>query len=61
MKISLIFQKESPWENGYNESFNGKLRDDLFNIEIFHTPKECPDIDKSYGDKNIILFAHTAH
>ena len=25
----------SPWENGYNESFNGKLRDELLNGEIF--------------------------
>ena len=25
----------SPWENGYNESFNGKLRDELLNREIF--------------------------
>jgi transposase InsO family protein len=25
----------SPWENGYNESFNGKLRDELLAREIF--------------------------
>jgi putative transposase len=25
----------SPWENGYIESFNGKLRDELLNREIF--------------------------
>ena len=23
----------SPWENGYNESFNGKLRDELLHVE----------------------------
>ncbi len=27
----------SPWENGYVESFNGKLRDELLNSEIFYT------------------------
>tara|TARA_B100002003_G_scaffold36281_1_gene31660 strand:- start:2476 stop:2745 length:270 start_codon:yes stop_codon:yes gene_type:complete len=27
----------SPWENGYIESFNGKLRDELLNGEIFYT------------------------
>ncbi|HJO48449.1 MAG TPA: IS3 family transposase [Candidatus Scalindua sp.] len=27
----------SPWENGYNESFNGKFRDELLNGEIFET------------------------
>ncbi len=31
----------SPWENGYNESFNGKLRDELLNGEIFYNIKEA--------------------
>jgi transposase InsO family protein len=31
----------SPWENGYCESFNGKLRDELLNGEIFRTLKEA--------------------
>ena len=30
----------SPWENGYVESFNGKLRDELLNGEIFYILKE---------------------
>ena len=31
----------SPWENGYCESFNGKLRDELLNGEIFTSLKEA--------------------
>jgi putative transposase len=31
----------SPWENGHCESFNGKLRDELLNGEIFYTLKEA--------------------
>jgi transposase InsO family protein len=31
----------SPWENGYVESFNGKLRDELLNAEVFHTLAEA--------------------
>jgi hypothetical protein len=31
----------SPWENGYNENFNGKLRDELLNGEIFYSLKEA--------------------
>ena len=31
----------SPWQNGYNESFNGKLRDELLNREIFYSLKEA--------------------
>ena len=31
----------SPWENGYVESFNARLRDELLNGEIFYTLKEA--------------------
>ena len=31
----------SPWENGYCESFNSKLRDELLNGEIFYTLEEA--------------------
>jgi hypothetical protein len=31
----------SPWENGYCESFNGKLRDELLNGKLFYTLKEA--------------------
>jgi hypothetical protein len=31
----------SPWKNGYVESFNGKLRDELLNMETFNTLKEA--------------------
>lgn len=38
---TLFIEPGSPWENGYNESFNGKLRDELLNCEIFYTLKEA--------------------
>jgi transposase InsO family protein len=38
---TLYIEKASPWENGYNESFNGKLRDELLNGEIFYTLAEA--------------------
>jgi len=34
---TLFIELGSPWENGYIESFNGKLRDELLNREIFTT------------------------
>ena len=37
----LFIEPGSPWENGYIESFNGKLRDELLNQEIFTTLKEA--------------------
>ena len=38
---TLYIEPGSPWENGYNESFNSKLRDELLNGEIFYTLKEA--------------------
>ncbi len=38
---TLYIEPGSPWENGYNESFNGKLRDELLNGEIFYTLTRC--------------------
>ena len=37
----LFIEPGSPWENGYNESFNAKLRDELLDREIFYTLKEA--------------------
>ena len=38
---TLYIEPGSPWENGYIESFNGKLRDELLNGEIFDTVTEA--------------------
>ena len=38
---TLFIAPGSPWENGYVESFNGKLRDELLNGEIFYTLREA--------------------
>ncbi len=42
LEVSPLFiTPGSPWENGYIESFNGKLRDELLNGELFYTLKEA--------------------
>ena len=38
---TLFIHPGSPWENGYNESFNGKLRNEFLNGEIFFTLREA--------------------
>ena len=38
---NLYIEPGSPWENGYCESFNGKLRDECLNGEIFYSLKEA--------------------
>lgn len=42
LKVKPLFiEPGSPWENGYVESFNGKMRDELLNREIFYTLTEA--------------------
>lgn len=38
---TAFIEPGSPWENGYVESFNGKLRDELLNSEVFNTLAEA--------------------
>jgi len=38
---TLFIEPGSPWENGYNESFNAKLRDEVLNQEVFYTLQEA--------------------
>src|SRR5690606_13840464 len=45
---TLYIEPASPWENGYNESFNGKLRDELLNGEIFYSLREAEIIIESW-------------
>ena len=40
-KKTLYITPGSPWENGYCESFNGKMRDELLNGELFYTLREA--------------------
>lgn len=38
---TLYINPGSPWENGYNESFNGKFRKEFLDMEVFTTLKEA--------------------
>jgi len=38
---TMFIERGSPWENGYIESFNGKLRDELLSREVFNTLEEA--------------------
>lgn len=39
--VTLYIEPGSPWENGYVESFNARLRDELLNGELFYTLQEA--------------------
>jgi len=45
---TLYVAPGSPWENGYIESFNGKLRDDVLDREVFYSVKEAKVIVENW-------------
>ncbi len=45
---SLFITPGSPWENGYIESFNDKLRDECLNREIFRNGKEAQAVVEAF-------------
>jgi transposase InsO family protein len=57
---TLYIEPGSPWENGYNESFNGKRRDELLNGEIFHTLKEAKVLIEQWRNHYNTVRPHSA-
>ena len=57
---TLFIEPGSPWENGYNESFNGKLRDELLNREIFYNLKEAQVMIENWRQEYNTLRPHSS-
>ena len=57
---SLYIEPGSPWENGYCESFNGKLRDELLNGEIFYSLKEAQIVIEQWRKHYNTIRPHSA-
>ncbi len=57
---TLFIEPGSPWENGYIESFNGKLRDELLNREIFTTLTEARILIEAYRKEYNQVRPHSA-
>ena len=55
---TLFIEPGSSWENGYNESFNGKLRDECLNVELFDTLVEAKVLIERWR-RHYIPSAHT--
>jgi len=45
---TLFIKPGSPWENGYIESFNDKLRDECLNREVFRNGREAQAIVETW-------------
>ncbi len=57
---TLFIEPGSPWENGYCESFNGKLRDELLNGEIFYSLKEAQIVIEQWRKHCNTIRPHSA-
>jgi putative transposase len=57
---TLYIEPRSPWENGYIESFNGKLRDELLNVEIFTTLFEAQVLIENWRKEYNQVRPHSA-
>jgi len=57
---TLFIEPGSPWENGYIESFNGKLRDELLNREIFTTLMEAKILIEGWRKEYNQIRPHSA-
>lgn len=57
---TAFIEKGSPWENAYIESFNGKLRDELLNREIFDTVQEAQALLRRWRDEYNHLRPHSS-
>ena len=57
---TAFIEPGSLWENGYNESFNGKLRDELLNREIFYNLKEAKVLIECWRKEYNMLRPHSS-
>ncbi len=57
---TLYIEPGSPWENGYCKSFNGKLRDELLNGEIFYSLKEAQVVIEQWRRHYNTIRPHSA-
>jgi len=57
---TLFIEPGSPWENGYVESFNGKLRDELLDREMFYTLTEAQILIERWRQEYNTVRPHSA-
>ena len=56
---TLYIQKGSPWENGYVESFNGRLRDEILDRELFLSLSEARHVLDEWREEYNELRPHS--
>jgi transposase InsO family protein len=58
---SAYIERGSPWENGYIESFNARLRDELLDGEIFYSLREARIVIESWQRSGRMPQSDTSH
>ena len=57
---TLFIEPGSPWENEYNESFNGKLRDELLNRKVLCTLIEAKVVIEAWRREYDTIRPHSS-
>ena len=57
---TLYIEPGSPWENGYCELFNGKLRDECLNQEILYSLKEAQIVIEQWRNQYNSIRPHSS-
>jgi transposase InsO family protein len=57
---TIYIEPGSPWENGYCESFNGKLRDECLNGEIFYSLREATVVIEQWRNQYNMIRPHSS-
>ena len=56
----MFIEPGSPWQNGHSEAFNGKLRDELLDREIFYTLREAQVLIDGWRQHDNTVRPHSA-
>ncbi|MFT6231919.1 MAG: transposase InsO family protein [Myxococcota bacterium] len=57
---TLYIEPASPWENGYCESFNGKMGNERLDRELFTTLAEAKVLTEVFGDEHNTICPHSS-
>jgi len=58
--VARFIEPGSPWQNGVNESFNGRLRDECLNRELLESVLEAQVIARAFGDEYNDIRPHSS-
>jgi putative transposase len=58
--VARFVEPCSPWQNGINESFNGRFRDECLNRELLESAMEAQGITRTFRDEYNEIRPHSS-